>query len=103
MAQILVPGLVVYDHINIFHNHIKVEVVSEDEWKQYANEKYGQWNHAHVRCTTTITPSEDHYNMGWVTKEEFEANVPIVLVEYQKWYLPNTNKELYDHLIAISK
>ena len=103
MARILVPGFVVYDHINVFHNHIKVEVVSEEEWRQNANQSFGEGMSAHVKNTTTIIPSEAHYHMGEITKEEFEANVPIVKVQYLKWYLPHTTKELYDHLIALSE
>lgn len=101
MARILVPGLVVYDYgIDV---HIKVIVVSEEEWKQNANERFGEGLSAHVKNITTIFPSESNYHMGRITKEQLEANVPIVEVEYRKWYLPHTTKELYNHLIALSE
>lgn len=103
MTRILVPGFVVYDHVNIFDNHIRVEVVSEEEWKENSNEWDGKSLSAYVKNTTTIIPSEHLYNVGEITIEELEANVPIVRVDYRKWYLPHTNKGLYDHLIAVSE
>lgn len=103
MTRILVPGFVVYDHVNIFDNHIRVEVVSEEEWKENSNEWDGKSLSTYVKNTTTIIPSEHLYNVGEITIEELEANVPIVRVDYRKWYLPHTNKGLYDHLIAVSE
>jgi hypothetical protein len=103
MTRILVPGLVVFNHVNIFDNHIRVEVVSEEDWIQNSNQRYGEGLCCYVKNTTTTIPSEHLYNLGEITIEELEANVPIVKVDYRKWYLPHTNKGLYDHLIALSE
>ena len=103
MKQILVPGFVIAHHVNIFHNHIKVEVVSEEEWKQNSLPWDGNNFNTYVKTTTTTIPSEHLYNLGEITIEELEANVPIIRVDYRCWYLPHTSKELYDNIIAMSE
>ena len=103
MTRILVPGFVVYNHKNEWGEHHKVEVVSEEEWIQKSNQSYGEGLCCYVKTTTTITPDTHYYNLGEITIEELEANVPIVKVDYRKWYLPHTHKNLYNHLIAISE
>lgn len=103
MTRILVPGFVVQDVKNEWGEHRKVEVVSEEEWIQNSNQRYGEGLCCYVKTTTTITPDTSYYNMGLITKEQLEENVPIVEVEYKKWYLPHTHKDLYDRLIAVSE
>jgi hypothetical protein len=106
MIQILVPGFVIYDYPNFFSildNHIKVEVVTEEEWIQNSNQRYGEGLCCYVKTTTTTKPNENNYNMGEITIEELEANVPIVKVDYRKWYLPHTNKDLYNQIIRMSE
>lgn len=104
MQRILVPGFVVYDEKGQWgFGHIKVIVVSEQEWKQNSKEKFGGGMSAHVKTITTTFACELNYHMGLITKEQWESNQPIVEVEYRKWDLPHTDEDLYKHLIAVSE